>query len=578
MKLRIKVFFIFLLVIGSQFCRSESFSEFDAKVFAEKNIDVLKSYSNQELKKYYTTKNVYYLYNSKYTESIIAGLKGKNNERIKFLNWIIEDDKYKNSEQVAIVNYHLACMLSFMNSPRISQEYAFKSMYNSIKFKYEGLLRQVYGLIGSNYYKENIFNKAAVYYKKSLLLDKDTYGVSKASMLNNIGLCTMNINHNEEAKAFFEKSITILKKINNKSEYDSNFLKIVEGNLGTVLNKLGHFEEAMVLLQKEVDYGFKNVKYLDESIPPVMELLKLYDLKNKKKELNQILSKAILLESKYGNSKTFPLLTKSLYNYYIKIGDRVKALYFSKRLIQFQTAYTDSIIKQTSELSDIIYRDKLRHLKEDKKSQDRVLELALKEKRSTQILFFTIIFLGLLIAVIVYRSNKKNRLKDSFIQDQNKQLEINKNIILENENRLQQEKITNLAINLTLKKNTEKAFLYKINELKKKKNVGVEQVIKDLQFSVTNLLSIDKKLIQENIEAEDIHQKFKIVLAKKHPNLSKTDIVFCCYFRLNLSAKEISSLHGISDGSVRVIKNRIKNKLLLLADESIRDYLIRLSD
>jgi hypothetical protein len=40
-----------------------------------------------------------------------------------------------------------------------------------------------------------------------------------------------------------------------------------------------------------------------------------------------------------------------------------------------------------------------------------------------------------------------------------------------------------------------------------------------------------------------------------------------------MSAKEIGSIHGQSDGSIRVLKNKIKNKLELKEGITLFDYL-----
>jgi len=570
--MKMKFFYIIIFLFFTNFTclATTKFSKFDSIVFGNNNIKVLERFSKEELKKYYSSKEVYYLYNSKYVDAQIAGLKGDNNGRIKILNWIVEDgNEVNHTEQITIVYYHLACILAVMNSPKISQDFALKALNNSIKYKYNHLLYNIYGLIAMNYYRDKNFSKAAFHFKKSLLLIKDSQTISAASMLNNISLCLMNLNKNKEAKHFYIKAINILKNIKNKSGYELDFLNIVEGNLGTVLNKLGKYEEAIILLQNEIKYCFAHSSKTDEAVSPIVELMTLYVKLKREKELKELLIKAVYLENKIGYKESTPILTEYLYKFYQKNSQFENALKYANRLFEFQKKYTNSIIKQSSELNEIIYREKIQHLNDEKKSQDKLLALTLKEKRSNQVLFFTILCLGFLIVSVSYRSKRKNRLKDAFIQDQNK-------LLLENENKLQQEKITNLAINLTLKKNTEKAFLTKINELKKKNNIGVEQVIKELQFSVSNLLNIDKKLIHNTIEAEDIHHDFKIAIAKLHPELTKTDITFCCYFRLKLSAKEISALQGVSDGSVRVIKNRIKNKLNLLPENSISDYLIHI--
>lgn len=557
---------------------AESFWEFDAKIGAERDVSKLKQYYHQELEKYHSTKNTYYLYNSKYIEAAIAGIANNTNERIKILSWISEQGKNNNSLQITWVNYHIGSMLTFVNAPAISQEYAFEVLSSAKRNGFDDLLPLSYGLIASNYYKEKKFKLAIKYYTLALEINKKISQLQTASMYNNIALCNMNLNNNEKAYSEFLKSYKILKQIKNKSKGDIDFMNVVHGNIGTMLNKLGRYQEAIELLEEEIAYYSKNnTNHL--SVQPLIELLNLYDKLDQTENTNRIIAKIIGLEKEYTNKNTFPILTEALYNYYIKKGDVQKSVVVSKRLFKMQKDYSNSIIEQSVLLNGILHRDKLKHLKKEIHSKNQLLDLAIKEKRYSQVLSVTLVIvflLTVLIVVMVLRTKKRNKLKDDFIQEQQKQLEIKKNIILENEVKLQQEKITNLALNLNLKKSTEQAFLAKLNELKRKKNIGVEQVIKDLQLSVSNLLNIDKKLLHDTIETEDVNRKFKAILADLYPKLSKSDLDYCCYFRLNLSAKEIGSIHGISDVSVRVLKNKIKKIIGLSAEQSLNDYLINL--
>lgn len=577
MVLRIILFLTFVFTIEISVL-AESFTDFDAKISMERNIRKLRAYHSQELEKYYTTKNVYYLYNSKYIEAAIAGVNDNINERIRILCWISEQGKNSNSLQITWVNYHVAAMLTFVNAPALSQEYSFKVLNSAKENGFNALLPLSYGSIGSNYYKEKKFNLAIKYYTYSLEINKKISQLQTASMYNNIALCNMNLNKYKKAYADFLKSYQILKQIKNKSKGDIDFMNVVQGNIGTMLNKLGKYNEAIDLLEKEIDYYSKNNSN-NLSVQPLIELLGLYDRSNQKEKLNEVIVKMVSLEKESANKNTFPILTEALYNFYLKKGDTQRSVTISKRLFKLQKDYSNSIMEQSSFLNDILHRVKLRHLKKEIQTKNQLLNLAIKEKRYSQVLSVSlavVVLLTVLIVVIVLRSKKKNKVKDDFIQEQQKQLEIKRNIILENEVKLQQEKITNLALNLNLKKSTEQAFLTKLNELKRKKNIGVEQVIKDLQLSVSNLLNIDKKLVHDTIETEDINRTFKAVLANLYPKLSKSDLDYCCYFRLNLSAKEIGSIHGISDVSVRVLKNKIKKNIGLSADQSLNDYLINL--
>ena len=269
--------FSFFAFISSNLLYAESFTQFENRVSSESSIDKLKRIKTEQLEKYHETKDVYYLYNSKYIEASIAGLQKNNNGRIKLLSWINENAKDKNTIQITWVNYHLASMLTYVNAPKLSQIYAFKVLRNAIKYKEERLISFAYSLIGSNYYKENKFQKAITYYSKVIEKQEDKLSLSYASMLNNIALCNMNLNNTSQAYHFFKQSFEILDKLKNKSIVEIDFQVIVQGNIGTILHKLGRIDEAIVLLQKEVDHNYNSPKTQFSALSPIIELLGIYD-------------------------------------------------------------------------------------------------------------------------------------------------------------------------------------------------------------------------------------------------------------------------------------------------------------
>jgi DNA-binding CsgD family transcriptional regulator len=67
--------------------------------------------------------------------------------------------------------------------------------------------------------------------------------------------------------------------------------------------------------------------------------------------------------------------------------------------------------------------------------------------------------------------------------------------------------------------------------------------------------------------------QFMSQLASKHPGLTEMDLKYCCYVKMNMSNDEIRELMGINQESVRTHKYRLKKKLSLKRDESLRTYL-----
>jgi len=66
---------------------------------------------------------------------------------------------------------------------------------------------------------------------------------------------------------------------------------------------------------------------------------------------------------------------------------------------------------------------------------------------------------------------------------------------------------------------------------------------------------------------------FLFKLAQKYPALTQNDLKYCCYLKMNMSNDDIRNLLGINQESVRTHKYRLKKKLELSKDQSLRSYL-----
>lgn len=73
---------------------------------------------------------------------------------------------------------------------------------------------------------------------------------------------------------------------------------------------------------------------------------------------------------------------------------------------------------------------------------------------------------------------------------------------------------------------------------------------------------------------QEINQDFLVKLKKLHPDLSSSDLRFCCLLRSNLSTKDIASILNITPRGVELKRYRIKKKLNL--DNGLQDYILKI--
>ena len=70
-----------------------------------------------------------------------------------------------------------------------------------------------------------------------------------------------------------------------------------------------------------------------------------------------------------------------------------------------------------------------------------------------------------------------------------------------------------------------------------------------------------------------VHDDFFDNLRLKHPGLTRTEVRFCAYLRLNISGNQIAKSLNITPEAIRKTRYRIRKKLNLRKEESLEDYL-----
>lgn len=104
---------------------------------------------------------------------------------------------------------------------------------------------------------------------------------------------------------------------------------------------------------------------------------------------------------------------------------------------------------------------------------------------------------------------------------------------------------------------------------------------------IFNELSCIRKDLELQISQQDdweifrlrftkVHKHFFTKLKEKHPLLTKSELKFCAYLRINLSSYQISSVLNITKESINKIRYRIRKKLTLLTKDSLEDYISKI--
>ncbi|MDE6715197.1 MAG: hypothetical protein K2J74_01815, partial [Muribaculaceae bacterium] len=95
-----------------------------------------------------------------------------------------------------------------------------------------------------------------------------------------------------------------------------------------------------------------------------------------------------------------------------------------------------------------------------------------------------------------------------------------------------------------------------------------------LQSSIDVSMLPDKVFKRMEEEFDLMHNDFTKRLRARYPDLSKSEILMCCYLSMDLSTKEIAPLLNISVRGVETMRYRIRRKFGLGREDSLNEFLL----
>jgi ligand-binding sensor domain-containing protein len=202
--------------------------------------------------------------------------------------------------------------------------------------------------------------------------------------------------------------------------------------------------------------------------------------------------------------------------------------------------------------------------------------------------FFIYLFILLLIGLIIYFFHKRKVRKEQKLlqlmyeesqkkileeqtQENEKEIIKLKNESLKNEIKLKSKQLANTAMSLVKKNET---LLHLKNELLTNKinftnQYSFKKLIKQIDNSIEHVDGWE--LFEYNFN--QVHEEFFNKLKTIYPSLTHKDLKICAYLRMNMSSKEIAPLLNISIRGVETNRYRLKMKLGIVKEDSLRGFL-----
>lgn len=562
-KLLYVFFFISVFVKGQEYLDSINIEL--SKANNDKNI--ITEIANTELKKFEKTKDSLYYFSYQF-----AVLHSYNlDESLKIKQFILATElvRLNNNKYVFLTinaNYNIALQLEYY-SPKLSLKFLDDAIKGEMTKKSQTFLPHLLHLKGRIYYNLKEYEKAKEYFKKSLNLFKPSDYLFVSSMHNNFGLVYKDQKKYNIAEKEFKKAISILDEKKELTVDENNFKYLIIRNLGDNYFLKNDYKSAQVYYEQEFN-KYKSIKnYYWDILDLSNKLIDVYHINNEKEKENQLIDFIIENQKNFDfNDITLDInLKEILLKHYVKIGDKSNIEVYAKKLIELNHELQNENKKKFAEISNILNENIILNT-----NQKYTYEI-LNQKRKNNWLIFTGILIFIFFIFISWSILMKKKKEKELFSKQNL-INHQNNLLLKQTLDLQNEKIKNLHLNLNLKKETEKVFLDKLKKVRKSNSKKTEEVLKDLHLELNNLIGIDKSFNQELSSFQET-KDFTNNLSSKYPLLSNQELQLCVYFRLNLTAKEISILEKLAVETIWVYKSKIKSKLGLTKEDSLENFL-----
>ncbi|REE08135.1 hypothetical protein DFQ09_1087 [Winogradskyella pacifica] len=258
-----------------------------------------------------------------------------------------------------------------------------------------------------------------------------------------------------------------------------------------------------------------------------------------------------------------------LAEYYTENKQYLKAI----EIYQKKDALVDSLRSNEKNALSNYIDSNITLLKEKQKSQQISFDIELLEienkKQKLYYLSISAILVSIILilgSILIFRKYKKGEKTIEVLKSNEKKLLEEKIILRENELEASAMALSQRIETLTLIKN-------ELNEIKKPiipKLEAAKQKVNDLIKSAS-----DVSIITKRIESE--YPTMSAKLLNKYPNLSDTQIRYCLLTKMNLSIKETATILNVTPDTVKVARSRLKKKLNIPSDVSIKIFLDQLS-
>ena len=402
-----------------------------------------------------------------------------------------------------------------------------------------------WAVIGEALFHTGDYRQSILYTRKALDTWKDRSDEAnhiRVRYYNTIAQNYEQLNNMDSALIFLDSSLTLAQQI-----HQEIWVAINSGFKGEILFKKEQYRKAKPFL--EYDYTFNKNELTDIAAKSLQWIARINLLEGQ--------NDSALLKAR----ESLILLDKAKYKYYLQ-PSRIRAMCYSTLAQSYEAiGKTDSFFHYThlyTQLHDSIQSvaflssARIVQMKLDNESILQTVRVLEKEKRNEVIKRNLIIAAIILLSIVVILYVKQSKLK----QHHREQMVIHEKKITETELDSAKQQMQLFTDNIIEKSELIQKLQHKISDFKVSNDN--QQILDDLT-NHTILTEAD----WENFKRvfENVYPNFFISLKEKAPNITVAELRMGALIKLNLTARQMATILGISVDSVHKAKQRLRQRL-----------------
>ena len=488
--------------------------------------------------------------------SIVYKKKGDFSKAIETLNEaLIIANSQNNKDAKAKIYSELSSSYRGLNKYNLAIKYSLNSI-DVIKSKdsieayplnvEKQKLANLYRALDNNTFANQLYKEILPYFEKSFYTD------AKISTYINYAASLINVNELSKAEVLLLKS---KKELDNF--YNEELFAFYKLTYALYYKKLGDFDKAENCFEIALS-SFKN--HLDNYPKTLNEYL--YFLKEQKK-FNKIINFSNLNQGLDSMQVGFQDLVD--YNgvmglAYENAGNYKKSIFHFKNKIR----YSDSLnqLNNFAIAKDLQAKYQIEIIQQKNISLQKNIQS--ETRKNIAIIAFSL-FLGVVLLSFILRYRIKlineTKLKEVYA----KKIDAEKKLITLKDALLEEQKKELLSKSLETSSLSKKLKLIK----SKIDKTSLNEKLSDVE----EYLTPQNELRKLNYEFQRAYPNFESQLLRTFPDLSKNDILFLSFIKLNFSFKEIAAILNITHQSVITKKYRISKKIQLTKDVDIYEFI-----